>query len=130
MVACREVERNAFAAGLVATADDWRCESLYNWNGGDGGVKLARWPLPRLPGWIKRVNEPVSENKRERLQRALAGSQPFGEPGWAETTPRKYNLKSTLVKRGRPPSPPKLPNRLLTHFLASTVVRSRHTLNF
>ncbi|QDV41586.1 hypothetical protein Enr13x_14290 [Stieleria neptunia] len=102
LVVCRYVERNALAAGLVAAAEDWRFGSLYNWNGGDCGVRLARWPLPRLPGWIKRVNESVSENERERLQRAIARSQPFGEPGWVETTARKYNLESTLRKRGRP----------------------------
>ncbi|QDV85879.1 hypothetical protein TBK1r_48960 [Stieleria magnilauensis] len=39
--------------------------SLYNWNGGHCGVELARWPLPRLPGWIEWVNKPVSENERE-----------------------------------------------------------------
>ncbi len=58
---CRYVERIALAAGLVSAAEDWRFGSLYNRCGGTCGVKLARWPLPRLPKWIERVNQPIGE---------------------------------------------------------------------
>ncbi len=57
-VACRYVDRNAFAAGLVTAAQDWRLGSLHNRAGGRCGVQLTAWPIPRSPGWIKRVNQP------------------------------------------------------------------------
>ena len=102
LVVSRYVERNALAAGLVSAAEAWRYGSLYNWTSGQGHVKLSRWPLPRRPNWVERVNEPLSEREQKQLQKAIARSQPFGEPGWVETTARKYNLESTLRKRGRP----------------------------
>jgi putative transposase len=101
-VVCRYVERNALAAGLVGSAEDWRFGSLYNWCGGKCGVPLARWPMPRLPKWIDRVNQALSEKEQEQVQRAISRSQPFGDAGWVESTARKYNLESTLRKRGRP----------------------------
>lgn len=102
LVVCRYVERNALAAGLVAAAQDWRFGSLYNWTGGRCGVKLTAWPMPRLPGWIDRVNQPLSEKEEEHLCTAIRRSQPFGDSGWVESTARKYNLESTLRSRGRP----------------------------
>jgi len=99
---CRYVERNALAAGLVRTAEQWRFGSLYNWIGGSSGVNLASWPSPRLPNWLARVNGPVSEKEADQLRRAIQRSQPFGDAGWVESTARKYNLESTLRKRGRP----------------------------
>lgn len=101
-VACRYVERNALAADLVDKAEAWRFGSLYNWLGGKCGVSLARWPIPRLPNWVSRVNQPLTEKEETQLQRAIARSQPFGDAGWVESTARKYNLESTLRSRGRP----------------------------
>jgi len=57
-VACRYVDRNAFAAGLVTAAQDWRLGSLHNRAGGRCGVQLTAWLMPRSPGCIKRVNQP------------------------------------------------------------------------
>lgn len=102
LVVCRYVERNALAAGLVGAAEDWRFGSLYNWNGGACGVKLSPWPIRRPPRWIERVNQPLDETHTKQLQKAIQRSQPFGDPGWVEMTARKYNLESTLRKRGRP----------------------------
>jgi hypothetical protein len=62
-------------------------------------VKLASWPMPRLPGWIDRVNNPLSEQEEDQLRRAIRRSQPFGDSGWVESTARKYNLESTLRNR-------------------------------
>lgn len=101
-VVCRYVERNALAAGLVTAAEDWRFGSLYNWRGGECGVSLASWPISRLPNWVERVNRPLNEKEVDQLQRAIRRSQPFGDAGWVESTARKYNLESTLRKRGRP----------------------------
>ena len=101
-VVCRYVERNALATGLVTAAEHWRFGSLYNWSGGRCGVKLSNWPLPRLPNWIQRVNQPNSEKEEDQLRKAIARSQPFGDAGWVETTARQYGLESTLRSRGRP----------------------------
>ncbi len=101
-VVCRYVERNALAAGLVDSAEQWRFGSLYNWCGGKCGVKLARWPLPRLPNWVERVNRPIGEKEEDQLRRAILRSQPFGDMGWVESTARKYGLESTLRNKGRP----------------------------
>lgn len=109
-VVCRYVERNALAAGIVTAAQDWRFGSLYNWAGGRCGVKLAAWPLPRLPGWIDRVNHPLNEKEEAQLRQAIRRSQPFGDSGWVEATARKYNLESTLRSRGRPAKLTQTPN--------------------
>lgn len=101
-VVCRYVERNALAAKLVMAAEDWRFGSLYNWLGGACGVKLSRWPISRRPKWVERVNEFIGEEERKQLQKSIARSRPFGDQGWIEMTARKYNLESTLRKRGRP----------------------------
>ncbi|TWU60665.1 hypothetical protein Poly51_09450 [Rubripirellula tenax] len=102
-VVCRYVERNVLAAGLCCKAEDLRFGSLHNWSHTGGSlVPLSRWPMSRLPGWIERVNHPVSEKEEEQLRRAIDRGQPFGDAGWVETTARQYNLESTLRKRGRP----------------------------
>ena len=95
-------ERNALAAGLVGKAENWRFGGLFNWLGGHGGIKLAKWPILRLPNWLERVNRVVSENEAEESKRCIARGHPFGDAGWVETTARQYNLESTLRKRGRP----------------------------
>jgi putative transposase len=102
LVVTRYVERNAFSGGLVQRAEDWRFGGLFNWLGGQCGVTLAKWPISRLPNWVDRVNRVVSEKEQEQLQRCLTRGQPFGDAGWVDSTARKYNLESTLRKRGRP----------------------------
>jgi len=95
-------ERNALAGGLAEKAEDWRFGGLFNGLGGHWGIKLAKWPIPRLPIRLERVNRVVSEKEAEQLRRSIARGQPFGDAGWVETTARQYNLESTLRKRGRP----------------------------
>ena len=99
---CRYVERNALAAGLVQRAEDWRWGSLWNWYRGSSDVPLAAWPMPRQPHWIERVNRPLGEKEEEKLRRAIARSQPFGESAWVEATARRLKLESSLRRRGRP----------------------------
>jgi putative transposase len=102
-VLCRYVERNALAAGLCPRAEDWRFGSLHHWSHpGSSLVPLSPWPMARLPGWIERVNRSVSDKEEEQLRRSIDRGQPFGDAGWVETTARRYNLESTLRKRGRP----------------------------
>jgi len=109
-VLCRYVERNAVAAGLVSAAEDWQFGSLYNWCGGKCGIPLTRWPMARLPRWIARVNQPLSDKEEKQLRLAIKRSQPFGSVNWVESTARKYNLESTLRMRGRPRKLPQAAN--------------------
>jgi len=95
-------ERNALAGGLAEKAEDWRFGGLFNWLGGHCGIKLVKWPIPRLPIRLERVNRVVSEKEAEQLKRCITRGQAFGDAGWVETTARQYNLESTLKKRGRP----------------------------
>jgi len=53
------------AAGLVRQAEEWKFGGLYNWLGGRRAIKLAKWPMPRLPDWLERVNPLVSEKEEE-----------------------------------------------------------------
>ena len=41
----------------VDRAENYRWGSLYNWQGGDSSIELAKWPIRRLPAWVDRVNE-------------------------------------------------------------------------
>ncbi|MBN1853093.1 MAG: transposase [Pirellulales bacterium] len=101
LVACRYVERNALAAGLVIRAEEWRWGSLWNWCGGRSVIKLFPWPIPRLPGWIERVNQAPSEKEQretkiddrriESVNCALQNSRwatDFGSTSWTPTWSR------------------------------------------
>ncbi len=77
---------DALAAGLVRTAEEWRFGSSYNWIGGEScGVKLASWPLRRLPIWLERVNRPVSEKKWTGFEGLSGAVSRSGTPdGWSQ----------------------------------------------
>jgi putative transposase len=108
-VVCRYVERNAFAAGFVSRAEDWRWGSLWNWCGGSSAIKLAAWPTPRLARWVQRVNQELDQKEQENLRRCIRRGSPFGEETWVESTARRLNLESTLRARGRPAKFPHTP---------------------
>ena len=101
-VVCRYVERNALAAGLVEEAEQWRWGSLWNWCGGKSIIQLSTWPIPRPPGWSKRVNRVVSENEAKKLQQSIRRGSPFGDELWTKMTAQQLNLESTLRPLGRP----------------------------
>ena len=108
-VVCRYVERKALAADLVSRAEDWLWGSLWNWCGGSSAIKLTTWPMPRLPGWVERVNEALGEKEEQDLQRCIRRGSPYGNEAWVETTARRLNLESTLRARGRPRKFPQIP---------------------
>ena len=103
-VVCRYVERNAFRAGLVARAEDWRWGSLWRWvQKTELALKLlSPWPVARLPNWVARVNEPLFEQELDVVRRCLRRGSPLGDARWAKTTARRLGLESTLRPRGRP----------------------------
>ena len=104
LTVCRYVERNAVRAGLVERAKDWRWGSLWRWlqpNGPDPAL-LSPWPIPRLPRWVERVNQPLSERELAAVRRCAQRGTPFGEPAWRDAAARRLGLASTLRPRGRP----------------------------
>ena len=100
----RYVERNALRANLVATADQWRWSSLWRREHGTTADRrlLSRWPLSRSRRWRQFVNEPQTESELQAIRRALNRGQPFGSASWTQHAAKKFGLKSTLRRRGRP----------------------------
>ncbi len=104
LVVCRYVERNALRAGLVDQAEKWQWGSLYRWlqKPEQKPNLLSAWPVSRLPNWIHRVNEALSEKELEAVRRCAHRGQPYGDEGWTESVARRLNLESTMRPRGRP----------------------------
>ncbi|WP_372726084.1 transposase [Novipirellula sp.] len=104
LVASRYVERNALQAGLVGRAEDWRWGSLFRWvcKAEPSPELLSPWPLSRLPNWVGRVNESLSEKELASIRWSVKRGSPFGEENWIESISRRLNLESTLRPRGRP----------------------------
>jgi len=74
---CRYVERNPLRAGLVDHSEDWQYGSLFRWNQlcEPTPQVLSAWPVPGLPNWIARVNDPLSEKELAAMRRfSLRGS--------------------------------------------------------
>ena len=101
-VVCRYVERNALTAKLVKRAEDYRWGSLYNRLGGNSPLELATWPVRRLPGWVDRVNEALTQKEQDALDRSEARGLPLGDDTWTEQTVRRLGLESTARPLGRP----------------------------
>ncbi|QDT60556.1 Transposase IS200 like protein [Stieleria bergensis] len=103
-VVARYVERNALRAELVDRAEDWRWGSLYRWlSRPEPDPKLlSAWPLARLPGWVARVNEPLTQGEIDAVRWSIKRGSPFGNETWVESTARRFDLESTLRPRGRP----------------------------
>ena len=102
-VVCRYVERNALRAGLVERAEHWRWGSLWRLlQSPEPNPKLlSPWPLARLPRWVQRVNEPLSERELDCVRLSAQRGRPLGDDGWVETIARRLNLESTMRPRGR-----------------------------
>jgi putative transposase len=75
----RYVERNALRAGLVKRAEGWRWGSLWRWlqKPEPDPRLLASWPIARLPGWVDRVNEPLTDDELESVRRSAQRGSPF-----------------------------------------------------
>lgn len=101
-VACRYVERNALTAGLVKRAELYRWGSLYNWLGGKSAIKLSQWPVKRLPNWVERVNQALTDKELKRVRESVSRGLPFGSSQWTEATIKQFGLESTVRPRGRP----------------------------
>ena len=103
-VVCRYVERNALRAGLVKRAEDWRWGSLWRWlqKPEPQPRLLTTWPLPRLPGWVDRVNSPLTKVELQAVRNCAQRGKPLGDDCWVQSTVKRLNLESTIRPRGRP----------------------------
>lgn len=101
---CRYVERNALRTNLVASAQDWRWNSLWRWSQGTAKDKqvLSPWPVRRIANWIDYVNEPQSESELSAIRRSVKRGCPLGSESWSSKTVVRLGLESTLRPRGRP----------------------------
>ncbi|MEZ6119295.1 MAG: hypothetical protein R3C28_22370 [Pirellulaceae bacterium] len=108
-VVCRYVERNPLRANLVEQAEQWKHGSLYRWNQSMEPKPqiLSPWPIPRLPGWNSRVNEPLTDKELKALRTCVDRGRPFGDTTWVQETAQQYGMLSTLRSIGRPKKQPK-----------------------
>jgi putative transposase len=101
---CRYVERNPLRAKLVKRAEQWRFGSLYRWveNADKQPQLLSPWPIRRTPGWLERVNEPLTQKELQAIRQCVDRGRPYGDETWTEEMAYRYDLWSTLRPRGRP----------------------------
>ena len=104
LTVCRYVERNALRAVMVSRAEDWRWGSLWRWlqKPEPEPRLLAPWPMPRLPSWTGRVNQPLTEKELESIRKSANRGRPFGDDDWISKIVKHHGLQSTLRPRGRP----------------------------
>jgi putative transposase len=102
LTVARYVERNALRAGLVERAEHWRWGSLAKWLEPTEPPLLTPWPVPRLPRWVERVNEPLTERELEAIRRSVQRGRPFGAGRWLDRCVERLQLASTLRPRVRP----------------------------
>ncbi len=101
----RYVERNPLRAELVARAEHWKWSSLPGWLSDDPLLWRGE-PSSRGPGWVERVNEPLSASDLRRLRDSVDRERPFGGEEWTRQTAEQLGLESTLRDRGRPKKSP------------------------
>ena len=104
LTVCRYVERNARRANLVTRAEDWRWGSLWRWLQPTEPEPrlLSPWPISRLPNWVQRVNQPMTDQELTALRRCAQRGAPLGDEPWITTTVERLGLQTTLRPRGRP----------------------------
>jgi putative transposase len=103
LAVCRYVERNALRAGFVDRAEDWRWGSLWQWlqKPEPDPKLLSAWPIARLPKWVERVNEPLTEKDLDAVRLSARRGRPLGEDEWVTSTAQRLHLESTIRPRGR-----------------------------
>ena len=90
-VVCRYVEPNALRAGRVARAEDWRWGSLWRWlQWPEVEPKLlSSGPISRLPNWVDRVNEALTDGELKAIRNCAQRGAPLGNEGWVESIARR-----------------------------------------
>jgi putative transposase len=104
LTVCRYIERNALRSNLVNRAEDWRWGSLWRWltRPEPEPRLLSAWPIRRSPGWVQRVNQPLTESELAALRKSSSRGSPFGEDDWVNKQVKRLGLESTVRQPGRP----------------------------
>ncbi len=67
------------------------------------GPRLLRaWPIRRLPNWIARAGEPLTEQELAAVCIFVKRGSLFGEPTWVQAHAKCLGIESTLRPRRRP----------------------------
>jgi putative transposase len=99
----RYVERNPLRADLVKRAQDWPWNSLHARLRGPDPMRklLSDWPIAMPRNWTEEVNRAQTDEELKAVRTASKRNRPLGSEAWVAAAVRKYELQSTLRKRGR-----------------------------
>jgi len=96
------VERNAARAYLSKKAEYWRWGSAWLRTSGNEKQKELLAPLPEVisEDYLAWLNTIDSEEELEKIRNSVNRGAPFGRDWWVDSMVKKYELESTLRKRG------------------------------
>lgn len=100
----RYVERNPLTAQLVQNVLEWRYGSVYRRYKGTEKEKmlLSPWVCDEPKDYIQFLSHPLTAKEIEKIAQSEIKGTPFGDDNYTLTMVKKYNLGSTLRKKGRP----------------------------
>ena len=88
----------------VSCAEQWRWGSLWRWwqTPEPHPPLLSAWPIPRLPGWVNRVNEPLTDGELQSVRESAQRGRAFGDADSVESSVNRLGLHSNFRPRDRP----------------------------
>jgi hypothetical protein len=58
--------------------------------------------LDKIPNWVDRVNEPLTDHELKSMRNRAQCGAPLGDETWVESIARRLELASTMRPRERP----------------------------
>ena len=100
----RYVERNPLTAQLVKDSLEWKYGSVYKRYKGTNKEKqlLAPWACEESNNYLELLARPLTPKEIERIEQSEKKGMPFGDDEYTLRLVEKYDLQSTLRKKGRP----------------------------
>ena len=100
----RYVERNPVRAKYmpVRKAQNWKWSSLGSPPADAVLPKLHAGPVKRRDDWLAWVNQPLTMQEKEALEKSIQRGAPYGGEKWQKQIAKKLGIESTLRPRGRP----------------------------
>ena len=80
LTVCRYVQRNALRAKLVKRAEQRVRFGARSRRREPEPRLLTAWPSRRLPNWLARAGEPLTEQELAAVRNSAKRGSPFGEP--------------------------------------------------
>ncbi len=96
----RYVEANAYRAGLVQTAQDWKWSSVRE--RASHSERVSAGPIDLPEGWAQLVNQIPLAHELQLLRRCAQDGRPYGSEAWIDRTAERCALDHTLRSGGRP----------------------------